>query len=195
MNVERTDTPLQIETGRLYLRAPRAGEDARIVNEAIRESHDELKRWLPFAQEVPTLSETEENLKRAQELYVTGESFRYLIFLRETGTFVGTVSLFGIDWDVRKAAVGYWLHTEHTGHGYMSEAVEAIVRFGFAHFSFQRIEIQCESTNEGSRMIPERLGFQLEGTLRNEDLSADGKRLTDTAVYSILPGELIPAAT
>lgn len=195
MNVERTDTPLQIETGRLYLRAPRAGEDARIVNEAIRTSHDELKRWLPFAQTIPTLSETEANLKQAQELYVTGESFRYLIFLRDTGTFVGTVSLFGIDWDVRKAAVGYWLHTAHTGHGYMSEAVEAVVRFGFSQFGFNRIEIQCESTNEGSRMIPERLGFQLEGTLRNEDLSADGQRLTDTAVYGILPGELIRVTT
>ncbi|TCI30073.1 N-acetyltransferase [Exiguobacterium sp. SL-10] len=195
MNVTHTDTPLQIETGRLYLRAPRAGEDARVVNEAIRASHDELKRWLPFAQEVPTLSETEENLKQAQELYVTGENFRYLIFLRETGTFVGTVSLFGIDWDVRKAAVGYWLHTAHTGHGYMSEAVEAVVRFGFSHFGFQRIEIQCESTNEGSRMIPERLGFQLEGMLRNEDLSADGTHLTDTAVYGILPGELTLVTT
>lgn len=195
MNIEQSDTPLEVETGRLYLRAPRAGDDARVVNEAIQDSHDELKRWLPFAQEVPTVSETEKNLKQAQELYVTGKSFRYLIFLRETETFVGTISLFGVDWDVRKASIGYWLHSSYTGHGYMSEAVEAIVRFGFSHFGFNRIEIQCESTNEGSRLIPERLGFRLEGVLRNEDLSADGTHLTDTAVYGILPGELIRVTT
>lgn len=187
--------PLGLETARLYLRAPLAETDARVVNEAIRGSHEELKRWLPFAQDVPTLSETEANLQRAQELYGTGESFRYLIFLRETGTFVGTVSLFGIDWDVPKAEIGYWLDSTHTGRGYMTEAVEAIVRFGCAQFDFKRIEIRCESTNEGSRLIPERLGFQLEGMLRNEDLSADGMRLTDTAVYGLLPGELRPLAT
>jgi len=187
--------PLGLETARLYLRAPLAETDARVVNEAIRRSHEELKRWLPFAQDVPTLSETEANLQRAQELYGTGESFRYLIFLRETGTFVGTVSLFGIDWDVPKAEIGYWLDSTHTGRGYMTEAVEAVVRFGCAQFDFKRIEIRCESTNEGSRLIPERLGFQLEGMLRNEDLSADGMRLTDTAVYGLLPGELRPLAT
>ncbi|MFY9946608.1 MAG: GNAT family N-acetyltransferase [Exiguobacterium chiriqhucha] len=187
--------PLGLETARLYLRAPLADTDARVVNESIRRSHEELKRWLPFAQDVPTLSETEANLQRAQELYGTGESFRYLIFLRETGTFVGTVSLFGIDWDVPKAEIGYWLDSTHTGRGYMTEAVEAIVRFGCAQFDFKRIEIRCESTNEGSRLIPERLGFQLEGMLRNEDLSADGMRLTDTAVYGLLPGELRPLAT
>ncbi|MFY9857565.1 GNAT family N-acetyltransferase [Exiguobacterium sp. s70] len=187
--------PLGLETARLYLRAPLADTDARVVNESIRRSHEELKRWLPFAQDVPTLSETEANLQRAQELYGTGESFRYLIFLRETGTFVGTVSLFGIDWDVPKAEIGYWLDSTHTGRGYMTEAVEAVVRFGCAQFDFKRIEIRCESTNEGSRLIPERLGFQLEGMLRNEDLSADGMRLTDTAVYGLLPGELRPLAT
>ncbi|WP_214837472.1 GNAT family N-acetyltransferase [Exiguobacterium sp. s36] len=187
--------PLGLETARLYLRAPLADTDARVVNESIRRSHEELKRWLPFAQDVPTLSETEANLQRAQELYGTGESFRYLIFLRETGTFVGTVSLFGIDWDVPKAEIGYWLDSTHTGRGYMTEAVEAVVRFGCAQFDFKRIEIRCESTNEGSRLIPERLGFQLEGMLRNEDLSADGIRLTDTAVYGLLPGELRPLAT
>ncbi|MDL5377669.1 GNAT family N-acetyltransferase [Exiguobacterium mexicanum] len=187
--------PLGLETARLYLRAPLADIDARVVNESIRGSHEELKRWLPFAQDVPTLSETEVNLQRAQDLYGTGESFRYLIFLRETGTFVGTVSLFGIDWDVPKAEIGYWLDSRHTGRGYMTEAVEAVVRFSFAQFDFKRIEIRCESTNEGSRLIPERLGFQLEGMLRNEDLSADGMRLTDTAVYGLLPGELRPLAT
>ncbi|ERG67333.1 GNAT family N-acetyltransferase [Exiguobacterium chiriqhucha] len=195
MKTGQDTIPLGLETARLYLRAPLADTDARVVNESIRRSHEELKRWLPFAQDVPTLSETEANLQRAQELYGTGESFRYLIFLRETGTFVGTVSLFGIDWDVPKAEIGYWLDSTHTGRGYMTEAVEAVVRFGCAQFDFKRIEIRCESTNEGSRLIPERLGFQLEGMLRNEDLSADGMRLTDTAVYGLLPGELRRLAT
>ncbi|RHB48983.1 GNAT family N-acetyltransferase [Exiguobacterium sp. AM39-5BH] len=195
MDTTQGRIPLGLETARLHLRAPLAEKDARVVNESIRRSHEELKRWLPFAQDVPTLSETEANLQRAQQLYGTGESFRYLIFLRETGAFVGTVSLFGIDWDVPKAEIGYWLDSTHTGRGYMTEAVEAVIRFGFTRFDFKRIEIRCESTNNASRLIPERLGFQLEGMLRNEDLSADGIRLTDTAVYGLLPDDLKAVVT
>lgn len=195
MEARRHTIPSTLETVRLHMRAPIANKDARVVNESIRGSHNELKRWLPFAQEVPTLAETETNLQQAQDMYKTGKSFRYLIFLRETGTFVGTVSLFGIDWNIPKAEIGYWLDSMHTGRGYMTEAVEAVIRFSFAEFDFKRIEIRCESTNDGSRLIPERLGFQLEGMLRNEDLSADGMRLTDTAVYGLLPGELTPLAT
>lgn len=195
MKVVHTATPLEIETTRLRLRAPHMSGDEHVVNAAIRDSHDEFRQWLPFAQTVPTIEETEMNLRRAHEFYVTGESFRYLIFLQDTGTFVGTVSLQGIDWDVPKAEIGYWLHSMHTGHGYMGEAVEAVTRFGFTQFGFKRIEIRCESTNKSSRMVPERLGFQLEGILRNDDLSADGHRLTDTAVYAMLPDELKPSVT
>lgn len=182
--------PFTIQSDRLLLRAPGEKDDAELVNGAIRASIHEFQKWLPFAQTIPTLEETESNLKRAHELYVNRESFRYLIFLHETNTFIGTVSLQGIDWDVPKAEIGYWLHTAYTGHGYMSEAVDLVTKFGFSQFGFQRIEIRCESTNKESRAIPERLGFQLEGVLRNDDLSADGKHVTDTVVYSMLPNEI-----
>ena len=36
--------PLALKTTRLYLRAPIAETDARVVNESIRGSHEELKR-------------------------------------------------------------------------------------------------------------------------------------------------------
>jgi ribosomal-protein-serine acetyltransferase len=48
----------------------------------------------------------------------------------------------------------------------------------------RRIEVRCESTNIKSRSIPERLGFKLEGILRNDDLSANGKNLTDTCIFA-----------
>ena len=177
--------PLGLETARLYLRAPLADTDARVVNESIRRSHEELKRWLPFAQDVPTLSETEANLQRAQELYGTGESFRYLIFLRETGTFVGTVSLFGIDWDVPKAEIGYWLDSTHTGRGYMTEAVNRLTDFAFANLGMQRVEIFCDARNRRSAAVAERAGYTLEAQLRHHRRATDGT-LSDTRIYARL---------
>lgn len=68
----------------------------------------------------------------------------------------------------------------------MTEAVEKLADFGLNNIKFRRIEIRCESTNLKSRAIPEKLGFVFEGILRNDDLSADGSKLTDTCFYSII---------
>lgn len=67
----------------------------------------------------------------------------------------------------------------------MSEAVKNLTELGLIHIKFKRIEIRCESTNLRSRSIPERLGFELEGILKNDELSADSSKLTDTCIYAI----------
>lgn len=176
----------QLATERLILRAPHPSGDGKIVNQAIRESIHELKAWLPFAQEIPTVEETEMNLREAHLHFSKRESFRFLIFHKETNDFIGVVSLQRINWDIPKGEIGYWLHTKYSGRGFMTEAVKALIDFGLNQIDFNRIEIRCESTNYRSRAIPEKLGFELEGILRNEDLSADGHRLTDTCVYSVI---------
>ncbi|QTN00738.1 GNAT family N-acetyltransferase [Sediminibacillus dalangtanensis] len=180
------DVPLQLETERLVLRAPLQTGDGDMVNQAIRDSFPELKAWLPFAQELPSVAETETNFRNAHISFLKRESFRFLIFVKETNGFIGTTSLQSIDWDIPKCEIGYWINTRHSGNGYMTEAVKELTIFGLNHFKFRRIEIRCESTNHKSRAIPEKLGFVLEGTFRNDDLSADGSKLTDTCFYSII---------
>lgn len=91
---------------------------------------------------------------------------------------------FRIDWDIPKCEMGYWINTKYSGKGYITEAVKELVNFGLNHLAFRRIEIWCDSKNVKSRLIAEKLGFILEGTLRNEDLSADGSQLTDTCIYA-----------
>ncbi|MCP1124306.1 GNAT family N-acetyltransferase [Bacillus sp. 3103sda1] len=185
MNPILLDVPFQIETERLILRAPLQTGDGRIVNAAIKNSFNELKVWLPFAQNIPAVEETEINLREAHIKFLKRESFRFLIFHKDTNDFIGTASLQGIDWDIPKCEIGYWINTPFSGNGYMVEAVKGLTNFGLNQIQFKRIEIRCESTNFKSRSIPEKLGFELEGILKNEDLSADGKTLTNTCIYAI----------
>ncbi|PGZ94936.1 GNAT family N-acetyltransferase [Bacillus pseudomycoides] len=185
MNPILLDVPSQIETERLILRAPLQSGDGSIVNIAIKNSFNELKAWLPFAQNIPAVEETEINLREAHIKFLKRESFRFLIFHKDTNDFIGTVSLQGINWDIPKCEIGYWINTTFSGNGYMVEAVKELTDFGLNQIQFKRIEIRCESTNLKSRSIPEKLGFELEGILKNEDLSADGKTLTNTCIYAI----------
>lgn len=179
-----SEVPTHIFTDRLLLRIPQRN-DGKVVNLAIRESVQELKPWLPFVQTLPLEEETELNLEKAHDNFLKKESFRFLIFIKDTGEFVGVTSLQSIDWEIPKCEIGYWANSKFSGNGYMTEAVETITRLGVHTLRFKRIEIRCESENIKSRAIPERLNFTLEGILKNEDLSADGKRVTDTCIYAV----------
>ncbi|MRG86057.1 GNAT family N-acetyltransferase [Salinibacillus xinjiangensis] len=185
MNTLLIDVPLQIETDRLILRAPHQNGDGKVVNRAIRDSIEELRAWLPFAQKVPSVEQTEVNLRKAHIRFLQRESFRFLIFHKNTSDYIGRVSYESVDWDIPKCEIGYWIHTLFSGQGYMTEAVEKLISIALYHLQFNRLEIRCESTNIKSRSIPEKLGFELEGILKNEDLSADGSTLTDTCIYGI----------
>ncbi|MBJ8008851.1 GNAT family N-acetyltransferase [Bacillus cereus] len=184
MNPILLDVPLQIETDRLILRAPLQAGDGNVVYQAIKDSINELKQWLLLFQSIPTVEETEIILRNAHIDFLKRESFRYLIYHKGTNDFIGTASLHGINWKISKCEIGYWINTQFSGKGYMTEAVSELTNLGFQLLKFRRIEIRCESNNTKSRTIPEKLGFELEGILRNEDLSADSKQLTDTCIYA-----------
>ncbi|PGP43326.1 GNAT family N-acetyltransferase [Bacillus thuringiensis] len=184
MNSILLDVPLQIETDRLILRTPLQAGEGDIVQQAIKDSINELKQWLSLFQSIPTVEETEILLRNAHIDFLKRESFRYLIYHKETNDFVGTASLHRIDWKVSKCEIGYWINTQFSGSGYMTETVSALTNLGFQLFKFRRIEIRCECNNTKSRALPEKLGFELEGILRNEDFSADSKQLTDTCIYA-----------
>jgi ribosomal-protein-serine acetyltransferase len=144
---------------------------------------------LPFAQTIPLVEETEVNLRNAYINFLKRESFRFLIFRKDSKDFIGVTSFEGVNWDIPKCHIGYWINTKYSGNGYMLEAVKGLTELGLNLIKFKRIEIRCESTNFKSRSIPEKLGFELEGILKNEDLSANGSRLTDTCIYAIFRQE------
>lgn len=185
MNPILLDIPLRLETERLILRAPQQSGDGGIVNEAIKDSINELKPWLPFAQKLPTVEETEANLREAHINFLKRKSFRFLIFRKDTDEFIGITSFESVVWDVPKCEIGYWINTNYSGNGYMIEAVKGLSKFGLNQLKLKRIEIRCEATNFKSRSIPEKIGFELEGILKNDDLSADGSKLTDTCIYAL----------
>lgn len=175
--------PTEFETERLFLRMPKPG-DGRTVNAAIRASLKEMKPWLPFVQETPAVEETELNLLEAHVKFLKKESLRYLLFDKETGQFIGTAGFHGIDWGIPKLEIGYWIDSRSSGRGYMTEAVHELARLALEDFGCRRAEIRCESENMKSRAVAEKSGFVLEGILRNDELSVDGHRVTDTCIYA-----------
>ena len=107
--------------------------------------------------------------------------FVYGIFLVKDNTYIGNIDAHAIDWVNHKVEIGYWLAERFEGHGYMTEAVQAMERALF-DVGFHRIVIQCNSKNKLSARIPLRCGYLLEGVLRQNAIEKGQFR--DTMVFS-----------
>lgn len=185
MNPLLLEFPSEFYTERLIIRMPKPG-DGKVVFDAIQASLDELKPWMPFAQKEQYEEETEINIRDSYVKFIKREDLRLLIFHKETGDFIASSGLHRIDWSVPKFEIGYWIDTRYSGKGYITEAVKGISKFAFSDLKARRIEIRCDSKNDKSRKVPERLGFSLEGVLKNSAISAEGNELRDTCIYAMV---------
>ena len=181
------DFPDSFETDRLLVRSSLPGDGPELYA-AVRESFDELRPWMPWAEQHKTIADSEESARRARVEFLERTDLRLHIFLKGAETLVGSSGLHRIDWSVPKFEVGYWCRTQFTGRGYTTEAVCGIVSFAFGVLGANRLEIQCDPDNLPSRRVAEKAGFRLEGELRNSEVDSEGK-LKNTLVFSLLPGE------
>ena len=175
--------PREIRTERLVLRA--AGvDDAPEQVSTVNASFPELTAWLPWARSPQTPAEAEENLRAAAAAFEAGIEFNWIIREASSGAFIGRVSVFKVDWRIPKGEIGYWLATSHVGHGYMREAVAAIVAAADKE-GFRRLEIRCDALNERSTRVAKSVGFAQDARLVNDDVSTvDATALRDTLVFS-----------
>ncbi len=176
------DFPDAFESERLLIRAPRPGDGVEL-RAAIAESLNELKPWMPWAQSEQSAEEAEENVRQAWVDFLARKDLRLHLYLKGTETLVGCSGLHRIDWNVPKFEIGYWVRTPYARRGYIREAVEAITRFAFQALGARRVEIRCDPRNARSRRVPEALQYELEATLRCDDVSSRGE-VRDTLIFA-----------
>lgn len=102
----------------------------------------------------------------------------------EHGVLCGAVRLRNLDWHHRSANIGYLIAASHGGRGLVTRVVTRFVAWTFAELRLHRIELRCARGNAASTAVARRLGFTLEGTLRDGERLGDGH--TDILVYSRL---------
>jgi RimJ/RimL family protein N-acetyltransferase len=177
------EMPVPIRTPRLLIRHTMPG-DGPEINRAIRDSFDDLTKWMPWAEKIPTLEESEAFARQSYAKWHLREDFTLPIFDHSGKTQLGATGLHRMNWPVPFFEIGYWARSTEAGKGYIMEAVNAVTRYAFQILRANRIEIRCDADNTKSARIPERLGYQLEGKLRQNDLKCHNQGVRDTLVYS-----------
>lgn len=90
-----------------------------------------------------------------------GLSANWAIACKSSNEMLGSICLWNYSQDLSKAEVGYDLLPAHQGKGYMSEALRAVLAFGFQTMKFQKIEAFTSKHNAPSIALLTKQNFTL----------------------------------
>jgi RimJ/RimL family protein N-acetyltransferase len=175
--------PLWIEaiaTPRLLLRPVAPGDlpDLLAVN-----GDDAVTQFLPYAS-WQGLEDGQAWLLRMLALHSAGTGQQLVLERQADGRVLGGLLLFKLDAPSARLELGYVLGRAHWGQGLMAEAATAACAHVFGTMGMRRIEAEVNPLNRGSNLLLQRLGFVLEGTLRQR-WTAKGASY-DTHIYGCL---------
>ncbi|MCA0237340.1 MAG: GNAT family N-acetyltransferase [Bacteroidetes bacterium] len=94
---------------------------------------------------------------------VQGKSVFWVISLKDNPALIGTICLWNLDPERDKAEIGYALHPNFQGQGYMQEAFEKVVQYAFADMQAKTVEGVVHPENLASVRVLERNGFRQTG--------------------------------
>ena len=106
----------------------------------------------------------------------------------EEGNLVAMGGLTAIDFSVRKAEFYVFVNPKMQKRGFGTQATYLLCKYGFEILQLHKIYLYTNGTNIGARKTYEKVGFTLEGTMRDERIA--GEKYEDRLYYGLLAGEL-----
>jgi len=147
--------------------APVAVEHAEALASLVQKNVEHICEYLPALGSLSSIKAARAHLLAAVEYASTDEIFEWHVFV--DGALCGGIRLKDIDKADRKAKIGYFIAREFSGKGTVTLAVRTVLAYCFGQLEFNRIELRCAAGNERSKRVAERLGFILEGVLRQDE--------------------------
>jgi len=172
----------ELATPRVLLRRFVA-EDLDDVYEYI--GDPEVTRYLIV--ETQTRQQTRAWLEQRLAEYRNGSAMTWwpwAIVSRPENKVVGGCALRSFDRAARRIEVAYALAQGYWRRGIMSEALGLLLEFCFVQLGVNRVEAIVMPENAASCRMLEKLGFRLEGIMRQRDYFKDARH--DMAMYALL---------
>ena len=129
------------------------------------------------------LEHAEKSIERHRRRFAGQEALRWGITLKGENRVIGNG---GYAWEAENhlAVLSYILSKHYWNQGIMTEALTAMIQFGFDHLHVHRMEAQVASPNLASIRLLEKLGFQEEGRLR--DRQYVNHQFVDESIFALI---------
>lgn len=119
-------------------------------------------------------TQTAEWVRILFEDYKERTTLFWCITLNESDTPIGSFTLWNMDLNSFRAELGYELNSRYWRKGIMGEALDVLLDWAFSEMGLNRIEACPLRENTSSVRMLEKLGFELEGNLK-ERIFFDGE--------------------
>ena len=163
---------------------PFEDRDIRQFAVAARESAETLGAWMPWWIDGYSENDAREWFDSCSKAIAAAENYDIGVFLADGISFVGGVSINGIDQRNKIGNIGYWVRESLQNKGYCAKAVTAMAQFGFETLGLARLEVIILRDNGASRRVAEKCGAKLECLAENR-LFHKGVPMV-AAVYSLV---------
>lgn len=144
-----------------------------------------LQPWMPWAVDDYSVGHAKQWITMTRDMFAKDGTINALI--RSDAVVVGTVGFHAYDPINRKAEIGYWIDKHYEGKGIITKCTRVLIDHLFDKMKLNRVQINCNVENVRSRAIPERLGFKIEGILREVEMLKG--HFGDWAIYGMLRSE------
>ena len=153
--------PQTIKTPRLVLRVVSpTRENAENIFKIIENNRDYLEAWQGHLCAIKTVDNVLEYLVKRANQIETNEGVCF--YIHQNDNVIGRIRFFEIH--DNGCEIGYWLAESATGHGYMSEALNALETELFK-FGFDKITLDLDAGNIPSENVAKRNGYKFEKRL------------------------------
>lgn len=157
--------PDTIDAGIVELRKP-VVENAQLYVDAVTESLEHLRPWMPWiAHEPMSLADREELIRTWLSNWEQGSDFHYSMFMGDT--LVGATG-FHTRQGPGIMEIGYWVHVDYAGRGIATATSRALTSVGCMLDDVHAIEIHHDKANGASGAVPRKLGYSLVREARRE---------------------------
>lgn len=159
---------VRLDTERMILRPPVHGDYRAWAS--LREAGREfLSPWEPtWAADHLTRKSFTNRVYWAQRSIANGTAVPLFLIRRADDALMGAITLDNIRRGPAQAGTtGYWIGEQYARHGYMREAVLALVHHAFTALDLSRIEAGCLPENTPSRRLLESCGYKYEGVAQS----------------------------
>jgi ribosomal-protein-alanine N-acetyltransferase len=134
------------------------------------------------------VSDTLNMIEKIFQMYADKAGINWIIEDKNSKAVMGYCLLFNLDRANCRAEIGYALKPEYWRMGIATEAIEALIKFGFGKMGLHGIEANVNPKNTGSKKLLEKIGFRKEAYFREHHLS-NGK-FSDSEIYCIIESDL-----
>lgn len=177
-----------LSTNRLHLRQIQSTDAEAIF--AIKSDLEVTRR---YGQEPhQSLNDTHAWIQRLQASYDQRDALFWCITLKGEDTTIGSCTFWNFDSSFHCAEVGYELHPAYWQQGIMSEAVSAMIDYGFRGLKLHRMEACPLTENTPSKRLLLKLGFSYEGNLRQRYFFRD--HFADQLYFGLLKEDWMKSA-